>query len=100
MRRMSLVLTSDDLAVWLRFQIAAGRLTDVSDAPAMTALARKFDVTLATVSAAYDQLGEANDDMGFGCDASRFGSGFGVVADLVDQIVALDCPDTENPSEF
>ena len=45
--------SSDDVAVWLRFQIAAGRLSDDADSSEISALAQKLGVTVATISAAF-----------------------------------------------
>ena len=46
---------SDDVAVWLRFQIAAGRLSDDADSSKMNQLAQKLGVTVATISEAFGQ---------------------------------------------
>ena len=82
--------SSDDVAVWLRFQIAAGRLTDDADLSQMNVLARKLGVTVGTISAAFDQVC----DKGVGRRAHGavrpHGSGFSTVASLIDQIVELD----------
>ena len=89
--------SSDDVAVWLRFQIAAGRLSDDADSARMSELARKLGVTEATMSAAYDRVCGA----GAGCPApgamrNRRG-GFSAVAHLVDEIVELDGFEPESP---
>ena len=97
---MSSVLTSSDVAVWLRFQIAAGRLEECSDPPAISALARKLGVRAAVVSAAYDQLRRTGEGTCGNRGMQRFSGQFDAVADLVDQIVALDRPDTENQKEI
>jgi len=82
--------SSDDVAVWLRFQIAAGRLSDDADSSQINALALKLGVTVATVSAAYAQVC----DMGAECRAhgavGTRGREFSTVASLIDQIVELD----------
>ena len=89
--------SSDDVAVWLRFQIAAGRLSDDADFPQMNELARKLGVTVATISAAYDQICSA----GAGCRVHgvvHTGRGrFSAVANLVDEIVELDGFESEAP---
>ena len=89
--------SSDDVAVWLRFQIAAGCLSDAADFAQMNELARKLGVTVGTVSAAYDRIRGA----GAGCPAhgvvrARRG-GFSTVANLVDEIVELDGFEPETP---
>ena len=89
--------SSDDVAVWLRFQIAAGRLSDDADSARMSELARKLGVTVATMSAAYDRVCGT----GAGCPApgavrNRRG-GFSAVAHLVDEIVELDGFEPEPP---
>lgn len=87
---MSAMPSRDDVAVWIRFQIAAGRLSDDADFPQLNALAQKLGVTVATISAAYDQICGAN----AGCRAHEAArthrGGFSEVASLVDQIVELD----------
>lgn len=89
--------SSDDVAVWLRFQIAAGRLSDAADSAQMSELARKLGVTVATISAAYERICST----GAGCPAhgavrTRRG-GFSAVANLVDEIVELDGFEPETP---
>ena len=82
--------SSDDVAVWLRFQIAAGRLSDDADSSQMNALARKLGVTVATISAAYDQVCEADTDRWPPGAARTHGGEYDAVASLIDQIVELD----------
>ena len=82
--------SSDDVAVWLRFQIAAGRLSNAADSSQMNALAQKLGVTVATISAAYDRICSASAECrAHGAARTRHG-GFSEVANLVDQIVELD----------
>lgn len=97
---MSVVLTSNDVAVWLRFQIAAGRLTESSDAQTRVTLAQKLGVNISTVSAAFEELGTPNTGTGGASGTTQFCGKFGVVADLVDQIVALEVSDADNSSDF
>lgn len=92
--------SSDDVAVWLRFQIAAGRLPDAADFAQMDELARKLGVTVGTISAAYDRIRGA----GAGCPAhggvrARRG-GFSTIAHLVDEIVELDGFESETPPDL
>lgn len=82
--------SSDDVAVWLRFQIAAGRLSGEADSSQMDALARKLGVTMATISAAYDQVFDARAECPSRAAVQTRGSGFNAVANLIDQIVELD----------
>lgn len=89
--------SSDDVAVWLRFQIAAGRLSNDADSAQMSELARKLGVTVATVSAAYDRICGTD----AGCPAHGavriHRGGFSTVAHLVDEIVELDGFEPETP---
>ena len=80
--------SSDDVAVWLRFQIAAGRLSDDADSSQLNALAHKLGVTVATISAAYDRVCGA-DSRPPGA-ARTYGREYSAVASLIDQIVELD----------
>ena len=80
----------DDVAVWLRFQIAAGRLSDDADSSQMNALAHKLGVTVATISAAYDQVCDANTQRRSPGTDPAPGGEYSVVASLIDQIVELD----------
>ena len=82
--------SSDDVAVWLRFQIAAGRLSDDADSSQMNALARKLGVTVATISAAYEQVCEAGTERWPPGAARIHGGEYDAVASLIDQIVELD----------
>ena len=82
--------SSDDVAVWLRFQIAAGRLSDDADSSQMSQLARKLGVTVATISRAYDQVGDARAGCASHAAVRARGGGFSAVAHLIDQIVELD----------
>ena len=92
---MSAMPSSDDVAVWLRLQIAAGRIPGDADSSHVHILARKLGVSVATISAAYEQLCSAS----AGCRARQAAlvrhSGFSTVARLVDQIVELDGTDSE-----
>ena len=82
--------SSDDVAVWLRFQIAAGRLSDDADSSQMNALAQKLGVTVATISAAYDQVCDPDTQRRPPGANRTHGSEFSAVASLIDQIVELD----------
>ena len=82
--------SSDDVAVWLRFQIAAGRLSDDADSSEMDQLAQKLGVTVATISQAYDQVGDASANCASFDTVRMRGGGFRAVAHLIDQIVELD----------
>ena len=82
--------SSDDVAVWLRFQIAAGRLSDGADTSQMDALARKLGVTVATISTAYDQVCDGRAQCASHALARTRSSEFRAVANLIDQIVELD----------
>ena len=82
--------SSDDVAVWLRFQIAAGRLSDDADSSQMNALAHKLGVTVATISAAYDRVCDADTQRLSPGALQTHGSEFSAVASLIDQIVELD----------
>ena len=82
--------TSDDVAVWLRFQIAAGRLSDDVDSSQVDVLARKLGVSAATVSAAYGQICDTSPERRAQGTVRIHGNGFSAVATLVDQIVELD----------
>ena len=82
--------SSDDVAVWLRFQIAAGRLFDDADSSQMNALAHKLGVTVATISAAYDQVCDADTECRPPRAVRTDGSEYSEVASLIDQIVELD----------
>ena len=82
--------SSDDVAVWLRFQIAAGRLSDDADSSQMNALAQKLGVTVATISAAYDQVCDVDTGHRSSGATRAHGSEFSAVASLIDQIVELD----------
>ena len=82
--------SSDDVAVWLRFQIAAGRLTDDADLSRMNVLARKLGVTVGTISAAFDQVCDQGARRRAPGAIRPHGSGFRTVASLIDQIVELD----------
>ena len=82
--------SSDDVAVWLRFQIAAGRLSGDVDPSRLGVLARKLGVTVATISAAYDQVCDRSGQCRSQLAARTRGGGFGAVANLIDQIVELD----------
>lgn len=87
--------SSDDVAVWLRFQIAAGRLSDDVDSSQMSALARKLRVTVATISAAYDQVCDTGAECRSHGAVRTHRGGFSAVANLVDQIIELDDSDSE-----
>ena len=81
---------SDDVAVWLRFQIAAGRVSDDADSSKMNQLAQKLGVTVATISEAFGQVSEARANC-VSHDAVRTrGGGFSAVAHLIDRIVEFD----------
>ena len=82
--------TSDDVAVWLRFQIAAGRLSDDADSSQIDALARKLGVTVATISDAFEQLCDTGAECRARATVRTRGNGFDTVATLIDQIVELD----------
>ena len=82
--------TSDDVAVWLRFQIAAGRLSDDADSSQIDALARKLGVTVATISDAFEQLCDTGAECRAHAAVRTRGNGFDTVAALIDQIVELD----------
>ena len=81
---------SDDVAVWLRFQIAAGRLSDDADSSQMNALAHKLGVTVATISAAYGQVCDADTERRSPGTDRALGGEYSAVASLIDQIVELD----------
>ena len=82
--------SSDDVAVWLRFQIAAGRLSNDADSSQLSALAHKLGVTVATISAAYDRVCDADTERRSPGAARTYGSEYSAVASLIDQIVELD----------
>lgn len=82
--------SSDDVAVWLRFQIAAGRHSDAVDSSQLDALARTLGVFAATVSAAYGQVCGTSPNHRAQGTAHIHSSGFSAVATLVDQAVELD----------
>ena len=82
--------SSDDVAVWLRFQIAAGRLSDDADSSQMNALAHKLGVTVATISAAYDRVCDADAECRSPAAVRAHGGEYSAVASLIDQIVELD----------
>lgn len=82
--------TSDDVAVWLRFQIAAGRLSDDADSSQIDALARKLGVTVATISDAFEQLCDTGAECRAHTAVRTRGNGFDTIATLIDQIVELD----------
>ena len=82
--------SSDDVAVWLRFQIAAGRLSDDADSSEISALAQKLGVTVATISAAFDQLCDTGAECRAHGAVRTHANGFNTVASLIDQIVELD----------
>ena len=82
--------TSDDIAVWLRFQIAAGRLSDAVDSSQVEVLARKLGVSAATISAAYGQVCDTRPQPRAHGAIHIHGNGFSTVATLVDEIVELD----------
>lgn len=87
---MSAMPSRDDVAVWLRFQIAAGRLSGDADSSQLNSLAHKLGVTVATISAAYDQACDGNrEDRAPGAARSP-GSEYSAVASLIDEIVELD----------
>lgn len=97
---MSVVPNSNDIAIWLRFQIAAGRFADSSDTTQMSLLARKLGVKLATISAAYEQLGNRCTNRRDHLTKVVRTREYGVIADLVDQIVELDGPDAKTVEDF
>ena len=82
--------SSDDVAVWLRFQIAAGRLSDDADSSEMCHLAQKLGVTVATISQAYEQVCGARANCVSHDPVRTHGGRFSAVANLIDQIVELD----------
>lgn len=82
--------TCEDVAVWLRFQMAAGRLSDAVDSSQIDVLARKLRVSAATVSAAYGQVCETGPEHRTQGTVHIHSNGFSAVATLVDQIVELD----------
>ena len=87
--------SSDDVAVWLRFQIAAGRLPDDADSSQMDRLAQKLGVTVATISQAYDQVCDSSAECGSPEALRTRGGGFSAVANLIDEIVELDGFDSD-----
>ncbi len=70
---------SRDISLWLRFQIAAGRLGNGKGLPAVDALSERLGVSADTVREAYQMFGR---DGGDGLDASKAScrGGFGAVA--------------------
>ena len=91
--------SSDDVAVWLRFQIAAGRLSDGADSSQMDVLAQKLGVTVATISAAYEQVCDASAERHSHGRVRDHTGGFSAVASLIDQIVELDGFESETALE-
>ena len=87
---MSAMPSRDDVAVWLRFQIAAGRVSDDADSSQLSSLAHKLGVTVATISAAYDQVCDGDTECRSPGAVRAHGSEYSAVASLIDEIVELD----------
>ena len=87
---MSAMPSRDDVAVWLRFQIAAGRVSDDADSSQLNSLAHKLGVTVATISAAYDQVCDGHTENRSPGAVRAHGSEYSAVASLIDEIVELD----------
>lgn len=87
---MSAMPSRDDVAVWLRFQIAAGRLSDDADSSQLNSLAHKLGVTVATISAAYDQVCDGDTEYRSLGAVRAHGGEYSAVASLIDEIVELD----------
>lgn len=75
------VPSSEDVFVWLRFQIAAGRFSGPECLAPARALSKRLGVSTETVREAYRMLGRSDEGCGGAAGAKR---NFGRVAALID----------------
>ena len=82
-------LTSREVAVWLRLQIAAGRLPRDANLDDIQRLARRLGVSEETLSDAFVQL-ESDMDQDWSRHSNGGANGYRTVADLIDEIASCE----------
>lgn len=81
--------TSSDVAVWLRFQIAAGRLAEDWRSDQLESLSRRLGVSMETLSDAISLIASKRDGE---CPKAECTDpdGYRIVADLIEEIAATE----------
>lgn len=87
---MGRCLTSSDVAVWLRVQIAAGRVSRQASLVDLQRLSRRLAVDEETVSAAFVLINDGYSQVLHGPSHVVEGD-YRMVADLIDQIASASC---------
>ncbi|MGI9385332.1 MAG: hypothetical protein ACR2PO_19450 [Methyloligellaceae bacterium] len=82
-------MSSEDVALWLRFQIAAGRLSRTSDLANRAHLSARLGVSPETIAQAYDLISDPEDPSADLRQSDAGGNGYRAFAKLLDKIASI-----------